>query len=221
MDRAARRAKSSMTSIAAIADLHGRFDVELPEADVLLIAGDVCPVTDHGVEFQAEWLERELYPWLEKLPHPEIAWIAGNHDFVCELEDWRPAGRGVHLRDSEVELAGLRIYGTPWIPTLQGWAFYATDEELATRCAAIPEGVDVVLAHGPPHGYGDRTVHGNDAGSRQLLARIEEVEPRLCVFGHIHEDHGRWELGPTVLANVAAVDELYAPRAGAAVRFEL
>lgn len=210
-----------MPTLTAIADLHGNLEVDLPDAGLLLIAGDVCPVTNHEPDFQAGWLEREFYPWLERLPHREIAWIAGNHDFVCERSDWEPGGRGTYLRDSSVELAGLRIYGTPWIPTLTGWAFYATDEELTERCAAIPEDADVVLAHGPPLGYGDRTVHGTDAGSTALRAALQRVQPALCAFGHIHEGHGRWDLGPTALANVAAVDELYALRPGAAMRFEL
>lgn len=210
-----------MTSVTAIADLHGSLELELPDADLLLIAGDVCPVTDHGTDFQAEWLEGHFYPWLERLPHPEIAWIAGNHDFVCELDGWEPGGRGVYLRDAEAELAGLRIFGTPWIPTLQGWAFYADDQALAERCEAIPDGVDVVLSHGPPRGYGDHTVHGNDAGAPELLTRLDQLGPQLCVFGHIHEAYGSWQRGPTTLANVAAVDELYAPRPDAAMRFEL
>lgn len=210
-----------VSSVTAIADLHGRLDIELPSADVLLIAGDVCPMGDHSPESQARWLEARFYPWLETLPHPEIAWIAGNHDFACEQPGWKPGGRGTYLRDAEAVLGDLRIYGTPWVPTLVGWAFYASDEELARRDAAIPEGIDIVLSHGPPRGYGDRTIHGLDVGSPTLRARLELLEPALCVFGHIHEAHGRWQLGPTTLANVAAVDERYEPRPGAAARFEL
>lgn len=210
-----------MPSVTAVADLHGNLPDELPLADVLVIAGDVCPISEHGIGFQARWLRDEFYPWLEGLPHDEVAWIAGNHDFVCQTSDWQPAGRGHYLLDDGTELAGLRLYGTPWVPDLQGWAFYADAEALAERMAAIPADTDVVVSHGPPRGFGDRVVSGRIVGSEALLERLREIEPRLCVFGHIHEGHGRWELGETTLANVAHVDELYAVRPDAAMRFEI
>lgn len=209
-----------MARVVAIADLHGDLPTDLPEGDVLVVAGDVCELSDHSVDAQAAWLEARFYPWLESLPHEEVVWIAGNHDFVCERPGWRPGGHGHYLRDSGAEVCGLRFYGLPWVPKLQMWAFYADDAELARRCAAIPP-VDVLVSHGPPLGYGDRLLNGRTAGSPALLERIRRTEPRLCVFGHIHEDPGCWRLGPTTLANVAHVDELYELRPGAAQVFDL
>lgn len=209
-----------MATICAVADLHGNLPEELPGADVLVLAGDLCPVYDHDLRFQARWLERELYPWMERMPHLEIVWIAGNHDFVCELRDWEPGGRGRYLRDQGATVAGVSFFGTPWVPTLRNWAFYATDEELASRAVAIPA-VDVVISHGPPLGHGDRVHDGRRAGSRPLTERLTTTEPALCITGHIHEDHGRSKLGPTTIANVAWVDEYYRPRPDAAMSFEL
>jgi Icc-related predicted phosphoesterase len=209
-----------VTTLVAIADLHGDLPADLPEGEILVIAGDVCELADHSVDAQRDWLEARFYPWLDSLPHDEIVWIAGNHDFVCQEPGWRPGGRGHYLRDSGIELAGLSFYGIPWVPKLQMWAFYATDEELARRCEAIPP-VDVLVSHGPPLGFGDALGRGRRAGSPALARRIVETPPRLCVFGHIHEDHGRWQHGPTTLANVAHVDERYALRPGAAQVFEL
>jgi Icc-related predicted phosphoesterase len=209
-----------VTSLTAIADLHGNLPEELPAADVLVIAGDVCPISDHATRFQAEWLESQLYPWMERLPFEEVVWIAGNHDFVCQEPGWTPGGPGRYLLDERHEACGISLYGTPWVPDLEGWAFYADDASLAARMTAIPS-VDVVVSHGPPRGHGDRTVSGRSVGSQALVDRLAETEPRLCVFGHIHEDHGSWSLGPTALANVSHVDERYRPRKGAAMRFEL
>lgn len=209
-----------MPTLTAVADLHGNLPTDLPAADLLVVAGDVCPISDHDPDFQAAWLEREFYPWLERLPFAEIAWIAGNHDFVCQREGWTAGGRGHYLLDEGDELCGLSIYGTPWVPALVGWAFYAEDDALAERIAAIPP-VDVVLSHGPPRGYGDLTVRGINAGSEALGARLAEIEPRACIFGHIHEAYGRWRLGTTELLNVSYVDEGYQVRPGAAVRLEL
>ncbi len=55
----------------------------------------------------------------------------------------------------------------------------------------IPEGVDILMVHGPPLGRGDLTTRGVRAGCEDLLNAIQErVKPQLCVFGHIHEGHG-------------------------------
>lgn len=209
-----------MTRVVAIADLHGNLPGDLPEGDVLVIAGDVCPIADHAIAFQERWLRGPFPEWLDSLPHEHVVWIAGNHDFACQVPGWTPTGRGRYLLDSATEVSGLSFYGTPWVPKLKGWAFYATDEELAERSAAIPA-VDVLISHGPPHGFGDTLARGGLAGSEALRARLEEVPPRVCVFGHIHEDHGHWRLGETELANVSHVDIRYRVRPDSARVFEL
>ncbi len=209
-----------MTRIVAVADLHGNLPLDLPGGDVLVIAGDVCPLVDHDRPAQQRWLEGSFYPWLGELPHPEVIWIAGNHDFVCDQTGFVAGGRGHYLRDGGVELRGISFHGTPWVPNLPQWAFHADDEELHERAARIPQ-VDVLISHGPPRGFGDRLSSGVLVGSEALLERIRQVPPRLCVFGHIHEAHGCWQRGRTALANVAYVTELYEIRPNASQVFEL
>jgi len=209
-----------MPRVAAVADLHGNLPADLPGGDVLVIAGDVCPLEDHSVDFQRRWLERSFYPWLESLSHADVVWIAGNHDFACQSEGWEPGGRGAYLLDGSFTAAGLSFYGTPWVPKLRRWAFYAGDEERAASVRRIPP-VDVLVTHGPPLGHGDRLRGGGRAGCEFLAARIEATAPRLCVYGHIHEDPGVWDLGATTLANVSYVDEHYVVRPGGARVFDL
>src|SRR5689334_2006906 len=64
-------------------------------------------------------------------------------------------------RTPGVELFGLRIWGSPWHPWFYDWAFNAprrdAEEFLASKFDAIPGDTDVVVAHGPPRGFGDRT----------------------------------------------------------------
>jgi Icc-related predicted phosphoesterase len=50
---------------------------------------------------------------------------------------------------------------------------------------AIPVGTDIVVAHGPPHGFGDRT-RQTHVGSTAMTATLERLQPRLMVCGHIH-----------------------------------
>ena len=96
-----------MTRVVTIADLHGNLPTDLPDGDVLVIAGDVCPIADHAIAFQERWLKGPFPEWLESLPHDEVVWIAGNHDFACQQPGWRPTGRGRYLLDAKAEVAGL------------------------------------------------------------------------------------------------------------------
>jgi hypothetical protein len=211
-----------MTTVLALADLHGRLPDpgELPSCEIALIAGDVCPLADHGLLRQRRWLEDEFAPWLERLPAAHVVGIAGNHDLVFALEggSMAPHLPWHYLQDSGVELSGLRIHGTPWVPWIGGrWAFQASavdgERLLAEQFAGIPEGLDVLLAHTPPRGVLDRTARGEAVGSPALLERITACRPRLVVCGHIHEAYGLATVGDepatTLVANVAVLDELY------------
>jgi hypothetical protein len=219
-----------MVRVACLSDLHG-FLPDVPACDVLLIGGDLCPTANHDVDVQADWLDGPFRAWLERLPAEEIVGIAGNHDFVFErAPGLLPADLPwVYLQDHAETLGcGLKVWGSPWTPWFFDWAFNAprSDSEtfLEELYAKVPADVDVLLLHGPPRGYGDRVVSGDAVGSTAELALIERVQPRLAVFGHIHEGRGAWRLSPThptELLNVSAVDERYEPRDAPVVLVEL
>jgi Icc-related predicted phosphoesterase len=200
--------------IVAVSDLHGTLP-EVPACDLLLIGGDITPVENHDRAFQAAWLGREFRHWLEEVPARQVVGVAGNHDFVFqEHPDWVPRDlRWVYLQDSSLEWEGWKIYGTPWQPWFFDWAFNLYEPDLVAVWERIPAGTDILVLHGPPHGYGDavprRGGRVEHTGSPSLLRRIEVVKPRLAVYGHIHEGRGAWQHGPTTLANVTILDEGY------------
>jgi hypothetical protein len=200
--------------VVAMSDLHG-FLPEVPPCDLLLLAGDICPVENHQIDFQAAWLDTTFRRWLGRQPARQVVGVAGNHDFIFERARGRvPADLPwAYLQDSGTTWEGLRIWGTPWQPWFYDWAFNLYEPDLLPKWALIPAGTDVLVLHAPPFGYGDG-VPERDGGVRRtgspgLLERIRAVEPRLAVFGHIHEGRGEWRLGRTVLANVTIVDEGY------------
>jgi Icc-related predicted phosphoesterase len=193
-----------------MADQHG-FLPAIPECDLLLIGGDICPFDGpHDAEAQRAWLDSTFRAWLDAIPAEHIIGIAGNHDFVFEA-DRHPTDLPWHyLQDETLEVDGCVIHGTPWQPEFFDWAFnLATEEAMAEKWALIPDTTDILLVHGPPAGLGDRTSRGERVGSTSLRDRITEIRPRLVVSGHIHEDYGVRELGDTVVVNASLVDELY------------
>jgi Icc-related predicted phosphoesterase len=145
--------------------------------------------------------------WIRALPHRHKIVVPGNHDwaFVKSPREARALlGPSVHvLEDWQVIIEGLRFYGSPWQPEFHGWAYnLPRGELLARKWAMIPDRVDVLITHGPPEGFGDRTLTDGRTGCADLLARIRAARPRLHMFGHIHEDGGCWTDGDTVIANV-------------------
>jgi Icc-related predicted phosphoesterase len=199
--------------IVAISDQHGVLP-DIPACDLLLIAGDNCPIASHNVDFQEAWLRREFRQWLELVPARKIVFIAGNHDFVFEQRsNFLPADYpATYLQDSGIEWEGLRIWGTPWQPWFFDWAFNLQEPDLARKWQLIPAGTDILVVHGPPRDYGDGVPERTGVrhtGSPSLLERIRLIQPKLVVFGHIHEGRGEWQIEGTVLANVTILDESY------------
>ena len=87
-----------------------------------------------------------------------------------------------YLQDAGLELFGLQIWGTPWQPWFYDWAFNAPRHDgeafLASKFeAAIPADTDIIVAHGPPRGFGDRT-RQTHVGSTAMTATLERVQPR-------------------------------------------
>lgn len=202
-------------TIIAVSDLHG-FLPAIPPCDLLLLAGDITPVTNHHLDFQAEWLDTTFRYWLKSLPARQIVFVAGNHDLVFQQQPALVPQNlsAVYLQDSAFHWQGMKIWGTPWQPWFFDWAFNLREPELKDKWDLIPEGTDILVGHGPPFGYGDG-VPGREGmrhtGSPSLLARIKKVAPKLVVFGHIHEGRGDWQMADTVLANVTLVNAAYEP----------
>ena len=189
-----------MVRIVAIADTHLYHDgLQVPQGDILVHAGDL---TRRGTIDEL----RRAHDFLAVQPHPYKLIIAGNHELCLERDAW--AARQLltdvtYLEDQSIELEGLTFYGTPWQPAFHGWAFNVPrGPQLAERWSRIPEHTDVLSTHGPPMGIGDRVQEHEHVGCADLLHRVLQVRPRLHLFGHIHGDGGRWQLGPTTFANV-------------------
>jgi Icc-related predicted phosphoesterase len=68
--------RSRTLRVAAVADLHGHLP-DVPECDVLVIAGDITPVRDHRLAFRARWLDGPFRTWLDAVPATRVVAIAG------------------------------------------------------------------------------------------------------------------------------------------------
>lgn len=209
------RKTAGMTRLVFLSDTHGKHhSLNVPAGDILVHAGDFCM---SGKEQEARAFAR----WFESLPHPHKVVVAGNHDRCLELDvslGKQIFQRAVYLFDQEFTVGGFRFYGSPWQPEFCDWAFNLPrgSDALRDLWNRIPDGLDVLVTHGPPHGILDacpdldtacpalpapptvgpagrrkKSVQYVHVGCELLREAVRRARPRLHVFGHIHEGYGQ------------------------------
>lgn len=214
--------------IIATADLHGTLP-EIPECDILLIGGDICPVWDHDRKFQARWLRTEFKRWLEGVSANHIVAVGGNHDFVLnDSLKFKKELPWTLLYDESVVVEGIKIWGSPMSPRFGGWAFMRDDRGLAEVWEKIDPDTDILMVHGPIYGYRDEAGYEwiggegfrpSHTGSQTLRNRLEygdfsKLKTFIC--GHIHEAYGEMKVhgigsGTVDVLNVSLMDGKYRP----------
>ena len=169
---------------------------DLPEADVVVHSGDF---TMGGSQEEA----LDFLNWFCDLPHRHKIFICGNHDDCLYGANIDGLDDNVHyLCNSGVEIDGIKFYG---VPMFMGDCI--TDRQ-SRNYARIPLDTDVLITHCPPYGILDFDDNIN-FGDEQLLERVSAISPRLHLFGHIHAQHGRKEIGPTIFYNAAIMSDSY------------
>lgn len=181
----------------------------LPGGPILVHAGDV---SGRGTVPEIEM----FLEWFSSLPYDNKIMIAGNHDFLFET---RPEKAQellarypgiIYLNDSGVTVEGIKFWGSPITPYFHNWAFNRFSHEIQPHWDLIPEGTDVLITHGPPHGILDFTVHDQKpVGCPKLLDKIKQIKPKVHVFGHIHEGMGMQEIDGTTFINASVVSLRY------------
>lgn len=201
-----------------VSDTHGRHTFDVPEGDVLVHAGDFT-MRGLGPEIA------KFNDWLKRQPHRYKVVIAGNHDLAFEDAPdlaLRLLDEPIYLCDSDIVIEGVRIYGSPYQPWFYDWAFnfpQGPAGRVAARetWAKIPDGIDVLVTHGPPRGILDLAPIGGHVGCEDLLARVQAVKPKVHAFGHIHGAAGVERHGQTLFVNACICDESYLPTQRAVV----
>lgn len=206
--------------IVCISDTHNQQrNVMLPPGDVLVHAGDM---TNHGTPVEIY----QVALWIDKhrKNYKSVVITPGNHDILFEKDEiWAreyfSGMKNVHvLINQEVVIDGMRFWGSPWTKRFFNWAFNSDD--LQSHWGMIPSDTDVLVTHEPPLGIGDfieyqdlpglpRSKEREHLGCSLLKKKVEELQPRLHIYGHIHGGAGTRRLGRTIMVNAAQLDDRY------------
>jgi len=227
---------SSKTRIVCISDTHSRYHFALPAGDILVHGGDfsmsgeqkevenfikwlksltqyrlkIIIAGNHDLTLEPEFYEKNWQRWhrRQKQDYKKIGELIRDPSLATDYGI-------IYLEQQEFidPQTGLKFYGSPYQPEFCDWAFNlpADSPEIKQVWSKIPDDVDVLITHGPPANILDLSISCEHTGCKQLLKRIQQIKPRLHVFGHIHEAYGRDEQDSTIFVNASTCDLRYKP----------
>jgi len=237
--------------IVCISDTHNKHNkLIIPDGNIILHAGDS---TGRGKRKEIE----SFIKWYGGLPHTYKVLIAGNHDWgfdsarASEYEELCDKHNIIYLNDSECVITDfdtgedIKIWGSPVQPEFFNWAFnrarskpesrdfgnqggYNHHDFIGTHWDMIPKDTDILITHGPAHGFLDQVKMlgspnlGQNVGCELLADKIAEIKPKLHVSGHIHEARGVFvdKLRNITYVNASSLDERYIPYVDEAFVFD-
>ena len=192
---------------------------------VIVIAGN------HDVTLQPSFYHRQVYAQPESYYAKAVQAFKASctylEDETCHLwtaestttraDDAAAAATATATTDdaatTTTTVQPLRVYGSPWSPEYGNWAFTKPTNQMDPLWQAIPTETDILITHGPPFQRGDKVAGPTHVGCPFLLAHVQErIQPRLHIFGHIHEERGWMGYdGRTLFLNASNVNLRYRP----------
>lgn len=187
---------SRIETILHLSDTHGTHKQlgNLPKADLIIHSGDVGMA---GTEAEV----MDFLNWFLDLPYRYKIYVPGNHDnclLDSNIEGLDP--NCFCLSNSGVVIEGLKFYGLPMFME------HSMRNKSDWYIRQIPFDTDVLITHQPPFGILD-FARKRHFGSSTLLKRVEDLQPRYHLFGHIHDAYGEYSNGKTTFYNGALMDE--------------
>lgn len=199
--------------LVCISDTHCKLaKIDLPSGDLLVISGDILNL---GREFELIIFNHVAGLIKHKYKHG-IMLVAGNHDIIFQ-KDLSFAKSLIpnvayYLQDDLVEIDGIKFYGAPWQPWFYDWAFNVhRGPDIKKKWDLIPDGIDVLITHGPVAGIHDVNSKGESMGCKDLLDAVLRIKPKLHICGHNHNGYGIKEFNGMTFINASSCNEKYLP----------
>ena len=196
--------------VCGISDIHGNLLENVPECDVLCIAGDVVTLNaQRNYDASEYWWKNRFIPWVMKLKCKKVLVVPGNHDIYLEnlylTDKWEEFcdymaittyGKLHFLIDQSFEYEGINFYGTPWIDPIEFqenvWAFQVKSYKEDNPYSKIPN-CDILITHDSPFKNKQLFINSNGKSVYHL-------------YGHWHNGESNPEKGKY---NCSRLNEFY------------
>jgi Icc-related predicted phosphoesterase len=149
----------------------------LKEYDLIISCGDLNP---------------KYLSFVVTMARAPVMYVHGNND--TSYERIPPEGCDC-IEDKIVVHNGLRILGLGGSYRYRPGKHQYTEKEMRRRIAKLRwklwrhKGVDIVVTHAPPKGYGDSDDRAH-RGFEALLELIDKYHPQYLLHGHVHLRYG-------------------------------
>lgn len=202
-----------MKKIYHFSDTHGIHGwLKYPEdIDIAVFSGDESNSRD---PYQNEQESLNFLEWYSTSFKARFKiFVAGNHSTAIAkgfITKKQIEAKGIiYLENSSVEVEGLKIWGSPITPTFGNWSFMRDRDKLNKLWQGIPSDSDIVVVHGPPKTVLDLSYNrANElefCGCSALLKRMLDIQPKLMMFGHIHNNREIINAGTKTLVNCKTI----------------
>ena len=137
-------------------------------------------------------LKQEYLEFLVTMGNKPLYYVHGNHD--KGYESFPPEGCEC-IDDQLINLGGLRVLGLGGCIRYNPGPYQYTEKEMEKRIARVrrklrrARGVDLVITHAPPRGYGDAEDNAH-RGFACFLPLMDEFHPQYLIHGHVHQSYG-------------------------------
>ena len=137
-------------------------------------------------------LKQEYLEFLVTMGGKPLYYIHGNHD--RGYENFPPEGCDC-IEDQLINVGGLRILGLGGCIRYNPGPFQYSEQEMEKRVKKLDRklrkagGVDIVITHAPPRGYGDAEDNAH-RGFECFLPLMEKYRPQYLIHGHVHQSYG-------------------------------
>ena len=165
---------------------------------ILILADEECPalwdffipdrLKDIDLILACGDLKADYLTFLVTMARCPVLYVHGNHDTGY----LRKPPQGCDCIDDRVVVYnGIRILGLGGCRRYHPGEFQYTEKDMEKRIRRLKfplwmtKGVDIVVTHAPPHGYGDAddVAHW---GFQSLVDLMDKYEPDYLIHGHVH-----------------------------------
>ena len=152
------------------------------------------PENLEGVELilSAGDLKANYLSFLVTMKNRPLLYVHGNHDGSY---DWEPPEGCECIDERLVTVHGLRILGLGGCVRYNEGPYQYTEQQMAARLRKAERlcrkagGLDILLTHCPPRGWGDLEDPAH-LGFACLLPFLDRWRPKYLIHGHIHQRYG-------------------------------
>lgn len=136
-------------------------------------------------------LKASYLSFLVTMGNSPLLYVHGNHDIAYQQHP--PEGCDC-IDDRIYVFKGLRILGLGGCARYSGGKYQYSEKEMRRRIRKLwwklkrAGGVDIILTHAPPAGYGDSDDYAH-RGFTCFLELIDRYNPMYLIHGHVHMNY--------------------------------